>query len=387
MSKTNFLFYLIFRGKNINRRKVMKIFKNFKNQEKIREAKAFLAALYLAAAFSFFPVFYPPEDKADAAGKNIIAEESGARQVVLGGDAFGIKLYSKGVMVVEISSVETAQGEKSPAKDAGIKESDIITEANSLQLQSNEELSKIISESNQEGVVLKIQRGSETFETTLYPAEDINGTVRAGMWIRDSAAGLGTITYYDTENSSFGSLGHGICDADTEEIIPLEKGQVLSATITDADKSVKGEAGGLKGYFNTDIIGEAVVNCDSGLYGVCEIDPSVSRQTIQTAGREEVHQGEAQIYCTVEGTVPRYYDIYIEKVNTDGEKTKNMVIEITDPELLEKTGGIVQGMSGSPIIQNGKLVGAVTHVFVNRPEKGYGIFIENMLEISDSVNR
>lgn len=366
---------------------MIKILKYFKNNEKIKEAKAFLAAMYLVTAFSFFPVFYPQENKADTAGKNIIAEENDSRQVVLGGDAFGIKLYSKGVMVVEISSVETAEGKKYPAKDAGIEESDIITEVNSEKLLSNEELSKIISETKQEGILLKIQRGTETFETTLYPVQDINGTVRAGMWIRDSAAGLGTITYYDTENSSFGSLGHGICDADTEEIIPVEKGQVLSATITDADKSVKGEAGGLKGYFNSDIIGEAFVNCDLGLYGICEIDPSENRQIIETASKEEIKTGEAQIYCTVDGTSPRYYDIYIEKVNTGDEKTKNMIIEITDPELLEKTGGIVQGMSGSPIIQNGKLIGAVTHVFVNQPEKGYGIFIENMLEISDTVSQ
>lgn len=358
-----------------------------KNNEKIKEVKKIIAAMYLVVAFSFFPVFYPQPDRADTVGKNIIAEETASRQVVLGGDAFGIKLYSKGVMVVEISSVKTQSGEKSPARDAGINESDIITEANSVKLQSNEELSKIIAESKGEGIELKVQRGEETFETTLYPIMDSQGIVRAGMWIRDSAAGLGTITYYDTENSSFGSLGHGICDTDTEEIIPVESGQVLSATITDADKSVKGEAGGLKGYFNSDIIGEAVTNCDLGLYGICEIDPTENRRTIETACKEEVQQGEAQIYCTVDGTAPKFYDIYIEKVNSGEEKTKNMVIEITDPELLEKTGGIVQGMSGSPIIQNGKLVGAVTHVFVNQPEKGYGIFIENMLEISDSVNQ
>lgn len=359
----------------------------FKNNEKIKEMKKIIAAMYLVVAFSFFPVFYPQSGKADAVGKNIIAQETSSRQVVLGGDAFGIKLYSKGVMVVEISPVETQSGKVYPAKEAGIEESDIIIEANSVKLQSNEELSKIIAESNCQGIELTVQRGEETFNTTLYPASDMEGVIRAGMWIRDSAAGLGTITYYDTENSSFGSLGHGICDTDTEEIIPVETGQVLSATITDADKSVKGEAGGLKGYFNSDIIGEAVTNCELGLYGICEIDPTYNRPIIETACKEEVKQGEAQIYCTVEGAEPKFYDIYIEKVNSGEEKTKNMVIEITDPELLEKTGGIVQGMSGSPIIQNGKLVGAVTHVFVNQPEKGYGIFIENMLEVSDSVNQ
>lgn len=357
------------------------------NNEKIKDARKLIAAMYLVIAFSFFPVFYPMENQADPVGKNVIAEETSSRQVILGGDAFGIKLYSKGVMVVEISEVETDAGKKSPAKEAGIQESDIITYANSQKLQSNEQLSEIISRSDEKGIALQIQRGNEEFETTLYPVKDSQGIIRAGMWIRDSAAGLGTITYYDTENSSFGSLGHGICDNDTEEIIPVEKGQIMSATITDAEKSVKGEAGGLKGYFNSDIIGEAAVNCELGLYGICEIDPTYNRHAIEVANKEEVQQGEAQIYCTIDGTTPQYYDVYIEKVNSGDEKTKNMVIKITDTELLEKTGGIVQGMSGSPIIQNGKLVGAVTHVFVNQPEKGYGIFIENMLEISDEVNQ
>ena len=359
---------------------MIKIFK-----EKLSEIKKISAAMYLVIAFSFFPVFYPQQNEVDFAGKSIITEENTARQVILGGDPFGIKLYSKGVMVVEISCVETETGKKYPAKDAGIEESDIIMEANFSVLKSNEELSEIIASSDGRGVTLKIMRGEEFYETVLYPVVDDQGMTRAGMWIRDSAAGLGTITFYDAENMVFGSLGHGICDADTEEIIPVEKGQVLSATITDTEKSVKGEAGGLRGYFNSDIIGSASVNCELGLYGFCETDPTQGRKLIEIAPKEEVKEGEAQIYWTIDGNTPEYYSVYIEKVSYNGEKTKNMVIKITDEKLLEKTGGIVQGMSGSPIIQNGKLVGAVTHVFVNQPEKGYGIFIENMLEISDEM--
>lgn len=341
--------------------------------------------MYLVIALSFLPVFYPLPERADAVNRNIEGEEGIKRQVVLGGEPFGIKLYSKGIMVVEISDVDTPEGKKSPAKDCGIEEKDIITHVNGKELKSNEELSEIIGESKGGGIQLTVLRSEETFTTTLYPVIDAEGASRAGMWIRDSAAGLGTITYYDTENSLFGSLGHGICDTDTQEIIPVDKGQVLTAVITDAEKSVKGEAGGLKGYFDSGIIGNALINCELGVYGTCEIMPSSDKPLVEAADKSEVHQGEALIYCTIEGNTPEYYHITIEKVNSGEEKTKNMVIKVTDSRLLEKTGGIVQGMSGSPIIQDGKLVGAVTHVFVNQPEKGYGIFIENMLEISDSL--
>lgn len=354
-------------------------------RQKIEEIRKLTISMYLVIAFSFFPVFYPLPDKADAVNRNIETAEEPARQVVLGGEPFGIKLYSKGIMVVEISDVETPQGKKSPAKEAGIQEKDIITQVDGTDLKSNEELSEIIGSSCGEGIQLTVVRSQETFLTTLYPVYDKDGNARAGMWIRDSAAGLGTITYYDTENSLFGSLGHGICDTDTQEIIPVEKGEILSATITDAEKSVKGEAGGLKGYFNSAIIGNALINCDLGVYGKCEICPSQDKPLLEAADKSEIHKGYAQIYCTIEGDTPEYYDIYIEAVNMGEEKTKNMVIKVTDSRLLEKTGGIVQGMSGSPIVQDGKLVGAVTHVFVNHPDKGYGIFIENMLEISDSL--
>lgn len=364
---------------------MIKITRQKITKEKIEDIKKLAVSMYLVIAFSFFPVFYPFSEKADTVNQSIEAEEKTKRQVVLGGEPFGIKLYSKGIMVVEISDVDTPQGNKSPAKEAGIEEKDIITEANGHKLKTNEELSEIIGNCGENGIQLTVVRSEQTFYTTLYPVVDVKGVLRAGMWIRDSAAGLGTITYYDVENSLFGSLGHGICDTDTEEIIPVDKGQVLTATITDAEKSVKGEAGGLKGYFDSGIIGNAIVNCELGVYGTCDITPSSDKPLLETADKSEICQGEALIYCTIEGNTPEYYQIYIDKVNGGDEKTKNMVIRVTDSRLLEKTGGIVQGMSGSPIIQNGKLVGAVTHVFVNHPDKGYGIFIENMLEISDSL--
>ena len=200
--------------------------------------------------------------------------------------------------------------------------------------------------------------------------------------MRDSTAGIGTITFYNPETGAFGGLGHGICDTDTTELMPLLNGEIVPVTISGVTKGQKGSPGELKGYFaSNESVGTLSANVEEGVYGNLDTAPAGSTP-LKAAMKQEVKAGAAQILTTIDGSGPQYYDIQVESIDYhENQSSKNMVIHVTDSALLEKTGGIVQGMSGSPIIQNGKIVGAVTHVFVNDPTRGYGIFAENMLEV------
>lgn len=204
---------------------------------------------------------------------------------------------------------------------------------------------------------------------------------KLGLWVRDSSAGIGTMTFYDPTTQVFGGLGHAITDVDTGEILPLGSGEIVSVDIEGAVKGQGGQPGELRGSFHTyDTIGSLEENRETGVFGVLTTPPE-GGLLLPVALRQEVHTGPAQIYTTIDGRTPQLFDIEIERVNlTDANPTRNMVIRITDPELLTATGGIVQGQSGSPIVQDGRLVGAVTHVFINDPSRGYGIFAENMIE-------
>ena len=214
----------------------------------------------------------------------------------------------------------------------------------------------------------------------LTPAfSDDDGCLKTGMWVRDSAAGIGTLTYIDPESGSFGGLGHGICDADTHDIIPINEGEIFPACVMGIKKGVRGSAGEIRGYLVEEEIGVLYDNTPYGTFGrYTAVLPGL--KAYEAAVKQEIRRGKAQILCTVtpDGQ-PRLYDAVIEKINYSGDAARNMIIRITDDALLEHTGGIIQGMSGSPIIQNGKFVGAVTHVFVNAPSRGYAIFAENML--------
>jgi len=205
------------------------------------------------------------------------------------------------------------------------------------------------------------------------------------MWIRDSADGVGTLTFYDPATGVFGGLGHAVCDVDTGITMPLGSGEVVPARIFGIVKGESGTPGELKGCFDPGTLGRLQVNGEQGLYGTLSVYP-VGAVSLPTAGRQQVYAGPAQILCTLDGTRPQYYDVTIEQVRHNGlHSSRNMVVRVTDPDLLALTGGIVQGMSGSPIIQDGRLVGAVTHVLVEDPARGYGIFAENMLETAQSV--
>lgn len=307
--------------------------------------------------------------------------------VTPGGTAFGIKLFTKGVIVVDINNVETRSGISCPAKLAGICKGDIILTINGLAVSSNEEVSQIISQSEGKSLLVSLKRDNKTLKTNLVPAvSTIDGKYKGGLWVRDSSAGIGTITYYDRESKIFAGLGHAICDSDTGKIMPLATGEICDVRINSVLKGKIGSPGELRGSFiSDDSNGDLLLNNETGIFGNFQKSPN-NFSSIPIKLKQQVSIGPAKIISTLGTDGPKEYDIVIEKVDLNPRtQTKNMVIAVTDPELLKKTSGIVQGMSGSPIIQDGRLVGAVTHVFVNNPAKGYGIFVENMLNFSNSL--
>lgn len=297
---------------------------------------------------------------------------AGEKTVVLGGTPFGLTMYTNGVIVVNV------EDDSSPAHDAGIRENDIIIRANGEEITSNEQLKRIVEESGGENIELSLNRGESPISVNVTPQKSSDGSYSVGMWVRDSTAGLGTVTYFDESTYSFGALGHGINDRDTGMLLPLKSGRIVNAEITSVTKAQPGIAGGLNGFMGDSVIGTVTVNNGYGVYGRYECLPQGRR--VPCADDSEITTGEAEIFCTLDSSGVHGYTVEIEKLNMADESGQNMVIRVTDEELISRTGGIVQGMSGSPIVQNGKLVGAVTHVFVNSPKSGYGISIGNMLE-------
>ncbi len=307
--------------------------------------------------------------------------------VVVAGIPFGIKMYTDGVLVVGFSQVDTASGPCNPARIAGLKEGDVILSVDDKKVSTNYELRSLIEQSKGEKVTLHVRRDNLQFDIQFRAVlSTTENRYRSGFWVRDSSAGIGTLTFYEPETKSFGGLGHAVCDVDTNEKLPISTGEIVTAEIFDVEKSVSGSAGSLNGTVSDEVLGVIMGNTDTGLYGKLTTLPRISYQTMPVAMKQQVKEGKAQLYTTVKGETPALYTVEIEQVRyRDASPTKNMVIRVVDERLLEVTGGIVQGMSGSPIIQDGKLVGAVTHVFVNDPQKGYAIFAENMLETAKSV--
>ncbi len=307
----------------------------------------------------------------------VSAKEVKEEKVYLGGKPFGIKMFCDGVMVIKTEDVNSGLNSSCPAEEAGIKANDIIISADNQKLRSNEELSQIIKESEGREIPLTIKREGKTINTAITPCKNSQGIYKAGMWVKDSAAGIGTVTFYSGDTENFCGLGHGICDNETGMLIPIGYGEVCSAFIASVTKSSDSKVGTLNGYFTNDKTGTALLNNPDGIYGKTENE--IKANEIVIADDKEVKTGKAQVYTTISGQTPKLYDAEILRVNQNTNDS-DIVIRITDEELLEKTGGIVQGMSGSPIIQNGKLVGAVTHVIVDNVDCGYGIFAEKMME-------
>jgi len=298
------------------------------------------------------------------------------------GQAFGVKLYTDGVVVVGLSDIESKSGSFSPAGKAGIRPKDVVLSINDKKIKSNDELSSIVESEGAGGLDFKIRRDSEDINISVTPVmENTTDKYKIGMWIRDSTAGIGTMTFYSKEQGFFAGLGHGICDVDTGDIMPLLDGTVAMGNITGVIKGSKGSPGELKGqYIGDKVFGKLLNNSSSGIYGLTDPDAVFNEnEPLSIAFKNEIKAGPATILSTIDGDTVAEYKIEIVNVFNSSPQNKDMMIKVTDERLLELTGGIVQGMSGSPIIQNGKLVGAVTHVLVNDPSKGFGIFAENML--------
>ena len=298
------------------------------------------------------------------------------------GRPFGLKMFTQGVLVVGLCPVQTDSGTENPAAKAGLQAGDILLSINGQEVDTNEQVAMILSHCNGNAVNLQVEREGKTHTLSLTPALSRDGLgYKGGFWVRDSSAGIGTLTFVDPVNQVFGGLGHGVCDVDTGDLLPLRSGEIVPSSITDVTKATPGTPGELRGQFlSSQEIGTMQINCETGVFGTIQGD-YVSGEALPVGLKQTVHTGQATILTTVDGSQPREYAIEIEKVNlNDQSNVKNMVIRVTDPLLLEQTGGIVQGMSGSPILQDGHLIGAVTHVFVGEPEKGYGIFLENMLD-------
>ncbi len=312
-----------------------------------------------------------------------VVEES---YVAVLGTPFGIKMYTLGVLVVDMQEIETPDGKKSPATKAGLKVGDYILSVDGQKVSSNEDLSRIFSSSDGKEMTIQIRRDSVKYTLLITPVlSKEDSSYKAGIWVKDSSAGIGTLTFYCPYNDMICGLGHGIYDSETKEVIDFSKGSLVGADIISIVKGTKGVPGELKGRLSYSSIASLSANLTNGVYGqaTCNIDTT---NLTQIAHKQDVKSGAATVISTVDSTGPKTYSCEI-KVNTNKSNSaeQDMTVIVTDKELIEKTGGIVQGMSGSPIIQNGKLIGAVTHVLVDDPTKGYGIFAENMLETAQGV--
>ncbi|MBQ3390975.1 MAG: SpoIVB peptidase [Clostridia bacterium] len=322
-----------------------------------------------------------PQVQALSQGMQQVMAARQRRLLIPGGDVFGIKVYALGVMVVGTAEVETEQGQVNPAAQAGIRVKDVITCVDGEPIRTVEKLMQRLQDCDGSPITLTLKRKDESVETVITPVWSAEGKYQVGLWVRDSTAGIGTMTFYDPATDCFGGLGHAICDVDTGEVIPIDSGVVIGAKILDVRRGVRGTAGELSGMFDDNVtIGTLRTNCEAGIFGRLSESSAAEGEAVPIAFREEIREGAATVICAASGK-PEEYAIQINRVlSATGSGGKSMVIQVTDDRLIALTGGIVQGMSGSPILQDGRLVGAVTHVLVGDPTKGYGIFIESMLE-------
>lgn len=306
-----------------------------------------------------------------------------APTVIPVGRAVGIKLFSDGVVVVGTSDIATEDGNVNPAKDCGLKEGDIITHINATEVDTIEEVSALLQELEGETMSIRAIRDDKQVQLTAKAALcSADGAYKLGAWIRDSMAGIGTVTFYCPDTGVFGALGHGINDADTALLMPLDSGSILPATVAGVEKGKSGDPGQLQGVFDTSTtLGLLSANTDGGVFGMMADSGWVEGAPVEVAQRDEVKPGEASILCNIDRDRVDQYAIEISKVFPErADDCRDYLIKVTDPRLLDATGGIVQGMSGSPILQNGKIVGAVTHVLVDDPASGYGIYVGRMLQ-------
>lgn len=308
--------------------------------------------------------------------------DSSARMLVPVGHTVGIKLFARGVLVVKLSDGGT------PAKNCGLQTGDVIVKCGGVSVTSTEQFQTLLQKNGGDATDLQIRRDGENVILSVSPQQNDQGQYAIGAWIRDSMAGIGTMTYYDPESGAFGALGHGITDVDTAQLMPFSSGSILPSTVKAVKKGAAGQAGELRGDFDlTQDLGTLSANTSAGVFGTVEADGFAASlsQALPVAAASEVRTGPAVILSNVEGDNVQEYDVEILQIVSNSADGRDLVISVTDPELIAATGGIVQGMSGSPILQDGKFVGAVTHVLLNDPTKGYGILMETMLKTGETA--
>lgn len=301
------------------------------------------------------------------------------------GKIYGIKLFNRGVMVVGMSDVQTDDGPKNPAYESGIRVSDVILKINEESIDSISDLNEVIQNAGEDPLRVHVKREGEELDFEVQVCKASDGSNKIGAWVRNSTAGIGTMSFYQADTGVFAGLGHSVSDVDTGQSFEVKEGELVDASVVEIKKGTSGEPGEIRGMLTDRDAGSILANDPTGIYGVFTSDPVSGEQkqalTYEVAGAGEVSEGDAQIISNIEGENPKSYDVTIEKIYQNAaESSKNMVVRVTDQELIDQTGGIVQGMSGSPIIQNGKIIGVMTHVFVNDPTKGYAIFADTMVE-------
>lgn len=319
--------------------------------------------------------------------KEVSAGTGSENLLIPGGMPIGIYMETDGVMVLGTDEIKSSDGSStSPAKHL-VKDGDYIVGIDEEEVENKQELIEVMQNLSKKTVILHLRRKMEYIDVKIHPAKDEEGKYKLGIWVRDNVQGLGTITFLNA-NSEFGALGHGIHDVDTSELLEISEGTLYETSIQNIKKGQNGSPGGMEGiivYNHYNVLGSITSNTETGIYGKIDRVDKVfkNQEAYPAASKEEIKTGKAYIRCAVSGEV-KDYEIQITKIDLHpGEVNKGIEIRVTDEELLRITGGIVQGMSGSPILQDGKIVGAVTHVFVQDSTKGYGIFIENMLENLD----
>ncbi len=345
----------------------------FNNQIKHKKRGALLFACALLALVFLITSFAMP-----AAALTAKRDFRGT-EVILGGVPFGVKFTTEGVMVIGFSDIDGLSKTQNPAYLAGLRAKDLIVRVNGKDISGANELTRSVEESEGREISLTYKRGKDEKTVSIKPVySETEKRYKTGIWVKDSGAGIGTVTYILPDTNEFGGLGHGICDGETGDIIKMSQGEVMNVTVHSVKKGICGTPGELKGHFEAGRIGSLYANTECGVFGKLTVLPDGVCERVKIATRDEIKEGEAYIVCSA-GEERCRYKIEISAVNKHADGSKCFAVKVTDSALIEKTGGIVQGMSGSPIIQNGKLVGAVTHVMINDPTVGYGIFIENML--------
>ena len=302
------------------------------------------------------------------------------------GRTIGLKLYTNGVLVVGMSEIEGENGQYyKPYENTGIKEGDLLKSVNGKEIKNVAELTNILNNSNGSEISIKYERNSDEIYTTIKPIKTIDGNYMIGLWVRDAAAGIGTLTFYDQENDNFAAVGHGIEDVDTGELLRISNGEIVTSKIISIVRGEKNKPGEIRGTIDEgEKVGNIQYNTNIGVYGKVtnkEYINSVKLQEVAVARRNQIQIGKAKIICQLSNEGTEEFEIDIKKIYKNNySDNKSMLIEVNDEKLIKKTGGIIPGMSGTPIIQNNMLIGAITNVLVNNPKQGFAIFADMMLE-------